>query len=112
MGGALTPPPQPFEPPVSAAPAEPEAPPAPPEPPKAPAAPVQKGPFLGEITDQNYLTILGRALDLVGWSDEQADSFSVNRFKVPHWDELGRSQAEVLIEHLLNELQTQMNAES
>jgi len=112
MGGALTPPPQPLAPPVSAAPAEPEAPPAPPEPPKAPAAPVQKGPFLGEITDQNYLTILGRALDLVGWSDEQADSFSVNRFKVPHWDELGRSQAEVLIEHLLNELQTQMNAES
>ncbi len=111
-GPAPQPPAQPFEPP---APPEPEAaspaPPAPPEPPKAPAAPVQKGPFLGEITDQNYLTILGRALDLVGWSDEQADSFSVNRFKVPHWDELGRSQAEVLIEHLLTELQTQMSSE-
>jgi hypothetical protein len=75
-------------------------------------APAQKGPFLGEITDQNYLTILGRALDLVGWSDEQADSFSVSRFKVPHWDELGRSQAEVLIEHLLNELQNQMSPEA
>ncbi|PZM85085.1 MAG: hypothetical protein DKT66_02605 [Candidatus Melainabacteria bacterium] len=109
-GPAPTPPAQPFEPP---APPEPEpAPPAPPEPPKAPAPPAQKGPFLGEITDQNYLTILGRALDLVGWSDEQADSFSVSRFKVPHWDELGRSQAEVLIEHLLNELQSQMSPES
>lgn len=108
-GPAPTPAAQPFEPP---APPEPEpAPPAPPEPPKAPAAPVQKGPFLGEITDQNYLTILGRALDLVGWSDEQADSFSVSRFKVPHWDELGRSQAEVLIEHLLSELQSQMSSE-
>lgn len=108
-GPAPTPPSQPFEPP---APPEPEpAPPAPPEPPKAPPAPAQKGPFLGEITDQNYLTILGRALDLVGWSDEQADSFSVSRFKVPHWDELGRSQAEVLIEHLLNELQSQMSSE-
>lgn len=104
MGG------QPFEPPAPPA-QETAAPVPPPEPPK-PAAPAQKGPFLGEITDQNYLTILGRALDLVGWSDEQADGFSFNRFKVPHWDELGRSQAEVLIEHLLSELQTQMNPES
>ena len=109
-GAAPQPPAQPFEP---SAPAEPEAPPPPPpEAPKpAPATP-QKGPFLGEITDQNYLTILGRALDLVGWSDEQADGFSVSRFKVPHWDELGRSQAEVLIEHLLSELQSQMSPES
>lgn len=109
-GAAPQAPTQPFEP---AAPPEPEpAPPAPPEAPKAPAAQAQKGPFLGEITDQNYLTILGRALDLVGWSDEQADGFSVSRFKVPHWDELGRSQAEVLIEHLLSELQAQMSPES
>jgi len=111
-GPAPTPPAQAFEPPAPPEPAPaPPAPPAPPEPPKAPAAPAQKGPFLGEITDQNYLTILGRALDLVGWSDEQADSFSVSRFKVPHWDELGRSQAEVLIEHLLTELQSQMSSE-
>jgi DNA-binding transcriptional MerR regulator len=112
-GPAPTPPSQQFEPPAPPEPVPaPPAPPAPPEPPKAPAAPAQKGPFLGEITDQNYLTILGRALDLVGWSDEQADSFSVSRFKVPHWDELGRSQAEVLIEHLLNELQSQMTSEA
>lgn len=129
----LTPPPAPymsggqpaqpanaFEPPQQAqtpqVPAPQAPPPAPvpsaiPEAPKPTQSQVQKGPFLGEITDQNYLTILGRALDLVGWSDEQADSFSVNRFKVPHWDELGRSQAEVLIEHLLTELQSQMGSE-
>src|SRR5277367_454560 len=60
---------------------------------------------LGEVTDQNYLTILGRALDLVGWSDEQADSYSQRAFGVAHWDELGRSQAEALIEFLLTQLQ-------
>src|SRR5271156_3542842 len=32
---------------------------------------------LGEITDQNYLTVLGRALDLVTWTDEQADEYAV-----------------------------------
>jgi DNA-binding transcriptional MerR regulator len=52
---------------------------------------------LGDITDQNYLTVLGRALDLRGWSDEKADEFSQKNFGVPHWDELGRSQAEKLI---------------
>jgi DNA-binding transcriptional MerR regulator len=57
---------------------------------------------LGEITDQNFLTVLGRALDLVGWTDEQADAFSMKSFGIPHWDELGRSQAERLIEHLIN----------
>ncbi len=32
-------------------------------------------------------------------------AFSVSRrFKVPHWDELGRSQAEVLIEHSLERI--------
>ncbi len=55
---------------------------------------------LGEITDQNYLTVLGRALDLVAWTDEQADDYSAKHFSVPHWDELGRSQAEHLINHL------------
>lgn len=55
---------------------------------------------LGQVTDQNYLTVLGRALDLVGWSDTQADEYSDETFGVPHWDELGRSQAEKLIEHL------------
>jgi DNA-binding transcriptional MerR regulator len=62
---------------------------------------------LGEITDQNYLTILGRALDLVGWTDEQADSFSLKSFGIPHWDELGRSQAEKLISHLVMVAETQ-----
>ncbi|CAN5364566.1 hypothetical protein BH10CYA1_BH10CYA1_19410 [soil metagenome] len=56
---------------------------------------------LGEVTDQNYLTILGRALDLVGWTDEQADAYSNKSYNVAHWDELGRSQAERLIEHLI-----------
>ncbi len=60
---------------------------------------------LGEVTDQNYLTVLGRALDLVGWTDEQADSFSLKSFGIPHWDELGRSQAERLIDHLVASMQ-------
>jgi DNA-binding transcriptional MerR regulator len=66
---------------------------------------------LGEVTDQNYLTVLGRALDLVGWTDEQADSFSLKSFGVPHWDELGRSQAEKLISQLVSVMQQQMNPE-
>ncbi|HEY9712751.1 MAG TPA: hypothetical protein V6C72_04740, partial [Chroococcales cyanobacterium] len=61
---------------------------------------------LGEVTDQNYLTVLGRALDLVGWTDEQADSFSQKSFGIPHWDELGRSQAEQLINHLISSMQS------
>jgi hypothetical protein len=63
---------------------------------------------LGEVTDQNYLTVLGRALDLVGWTDEQADSFSLKSFDIPHWDELGRSQAEKLIAHLVEVAETQL----
>ncbi|MDZ4837510.1 MAG: helix-turn-helix domain-containing protein [Candidatus Melainabacteria bacterium] len=55
---------------------------------------------LGEVTDQNYLTVLGRALDLIGWTDEEADEYSEKTFGVPHWDELGRSQAERLVAHL------------
>lgn len=59
---------------------------------------------LGEVTDQNYLTVLGKALDMIGWSDEQADQYSQNTFSVSHWDELGRSQAEKLISHLLEQM--------
>ena len=55
---------------------------------------------LGEITDQNYLTLLGRALDLVAWTDEQADNYANKNFNIAHWDELGRSEAERLINHL------------
>ena len=102
------------------------------EPPPVPALPVTAGPQvnfgpnvsaptpqvtpqrvddnfgLGEVTDQNYLTVLGRALDLIGWSDEQADSFSLKTFGVPHWDELGRSQAEKLVAHLVGLLKDQL----
>lgn len=34
------------------------------------------------------------------WTDEQADNYSLKAFNVPHWDELGRRQAETLISHL------------
>jgi len=74
---------------------------APPAPPK-PSSGDLLG--LGEITDQNYLTVLGRALDLVGWSDEQADGYSSKTFGISHWDELGRSQAEKLISVLQAEV--------
>lgn len=67
-------------------------------------------PCLPEITDQNYITVLGKALDMVGWSDEQADQFSSKTFGIPHWDVLGRSQAEKLIEHL-RELMSPHSAE-
>ena len=66
---------------------------------------------MGEVTDQNYLTVLGRALDLVGWTDEQADSFSLKSFGIPHWDELGRSQAEKLIEQLVSVAEAQLEEE-
>jgi DNA-binding transcriptional MerR regulator len=56
---------------------------------------------LGEINDQNHLTVLGRALDMIGWSDEQADQYSQTEFAIAHWDELGRRQSEKLIAHLL-----------
>ncbi len=61
---------------------------------------------LGEVTDQNFLTVLGRALDMIGWSDEQADQYSQNTFGVPHWDELGRSQAEKLISFLVDQMKS------
>jgi hypothetical protein len=66
---------------------------------------------LGEITDQNYLTVLGRALDLVGWSDERADDYSVKTFGVAHWDELGRSQVERLIAVLQAQMHQQQESE-
>jgi DNA-binding transcriptional MerR regulator len=74
---------------------------APPAPPRPSSGDVLG---LGEITDQNYLTVLGRALDLVGWSDEQADGYSSKTFGISHWDELGRSQAEKLISVLQAEV--------
>lgn len=55
---------------------------------------------IGEVTDQNFLTLLGRALDLIGWSDEQADQYCMQTFGIAHWDMLGRMQAETLIAHL------------
>lgn len=90
------------------APATPAAPGAgaPPPPAYAPP-PVSEAVSLGEVTDQNYLTVLGRALDLIGWTDEEADEYSEKTFGVPHWDELGRSQAERLVAHLV----TLINAE-
>lgn len=100
----------PSEPPVPAAAAAAKPGPAPaptPSPsPPAPAAAPQVIPRqgLGEITDQNYLTVLGKALDMIGWTDEQADQYSQNTFGVSHWDELGRSQAEKLISHLLEQM--------
>ena len=57
---------------------------------------------LGEVTDQNYLTVLGRALDMIGWTDEEADEYSEKTFGISHWDELGRSQAEMLVAHLVS----------
>lgn len=63
-------------------------------------APVEKRQDQLEVTDQNYLTLLGKMLDRVGWSDEQADEFSNSTFGISHWDELGRSQAEKLISYL------------
>jgi len=55
---------------------------------------------LEEVTDQNYLTVLGKALDLIAWSDEQADQFCTKSFGISDWTKLGRSEAEKFIEHL------------
>lgn len=57
----------------------------------------REGLGLGEVTDQNYLDILGRALDLVNWSDDRADEYCEKTFGISAWDKLGRSQAEKLI---------------
>jgi len=61
----------------------------------------------GDVTDQNYLTLLGRALDTIGWTDEEADEYSDKNFSVAHWDELGRSQAEKLVAHITELLNKQ-----
>ncbi|MCB9466805.1 MAG: MerR family transcriptional regulator [Candidatus Obscuribacterales bacterium] len=69
-----------------------------------PAAPPQAGAgpdyHIDEVTDQNYLTVLGKALDIIGWTDEQADEYAEKTFQVPHWDELGRSYAEKMVAHI------------
>ena len=96
----------PSPPPPSPPPTEP----APAAPAQAPTAPASESARaiprhgLGEVTDQNYLTVLGKALDMIGWSDEQADQYSKDTFGVSHWDELGRSQAEKLISVLLDQI--------
>ncbi len=61
---------------------------------------VAQEPELHEVTDQNYLTVLGKALDLVGWSDAQADEYSAKNFGIAVWIDLGRSHAEKFITHL------------
>lgn len=102
-----------FEPPAPPAPPPQEinlgpavsAPPPQPTQPTLPPPSANKGTLgLGEITDQNYLDVLGRALDLVGWSDERADEYSQKTFGIAHWDELGRSQVEKLITVLETEM--------
>lgn len=69
----------------------------PPAPPQAGAGPDY---HIDEVTDQNYLTVLGKALDIIGWTDEQADEYAEKTFQVPHWDELGRSYAEKMVAHI------------
>jgi len=46
------------------------------------------------------LTVLGKALDMVGMSDADADEYSLKNFGVAVWIDLGRSQAEMFITHL------------
>ncbi|HEY9869180.1 MAG TPA: MerR family transcriptional regulator [Candidatus Obscuribacterales bacterium] len=53
-----------------------------------------------ELSDQNYLTVLGKVLDHVGWSDDQADQYCSKNFNISDWTQLGRSQAERFITHL------------
>jgi hypothetical protein len=70
---------------------------------EAPSDTVSIGPssaVLPEITDQNYLTVLGKTLDLVGWSDSQADEYSMKNYGVSVWIDLGRSDAEKFIGYL------------
>lgn len=89
--------------PASALPAQPAAAPA------APAATATGAYHIDEVTDQNYLTVLGKALDIIGWTDEQADDFSEKTFQVPHWDELGRSHAEKMVAHIKSLLNPDAN---
>lgn len=69
-------------------------------PPPSPQAAVSAEYHIDEVTDQNYLTVLGKALDIIGWTDEQADEYAEKTFQVPHWDELGRSYAEKMVTHI------------
>ncbi len=69
-------------------------------PPPPPQAVVSAEYHIDEVTDQNYLTVLGKALDIIGWTDEQADEYAEKTFQVPHWDELGRSYAEKMVAHI------------
>lgn len=66
---------------------------------EAPELPELTGQF-EEVSDQNYLTVLGKVLDHVGWSDDQADQYCSKNFGVTDWTQLGRSQAEKFIDHL------------
>lgn len=74
--------------------------PVPSPPPSPPQAAVGAEYHIDEVTDQNYLTVLGKALDIIGWTDEQADEYAERTFQVPHWDELGRSYAEKMVAHI------------
>jgi DNA-binding transcriptional MerR regulator len=65
-----------------------------------------------EVTDQNYLTMLGRYLDMVSWSDDEADNYCNRTFGIPHWDNLGRSQAEAMIDFLKTQLPEEVVQES
>ncbi|HJY84647.1 MAG TPA: helix-turn-helix domain-containing protein [Candidatus Binatia bacterium] len=66
---------------------------------EAPEVQEQVGQF-EEVSDQNYLTVLGKVLDHVGWSDDQADQYCSKNFGVSDWTQLGRSQAEKFIGYL------------
>jgi len=66
---------------------------------------------LDEVTNKNYLKVLARALDLVRWSDKQADSYSLSSFGVPEWDKLSRSQAEEMIASLVRVAEQQLAQE-
>ena len=59
---------------------------------------------LQELTDRNFLDVLGKLLDKISWSDEQADQYSEKEFGIEHWDELERSRAEMLIAYLLAQM--------
>ncbi len=53
-----------------------------------------------EVSDQNFLMMLGKALDVAGWSDAKADEYSLKNFKVQLWIDLSRAQAEQFIDYL------------
>jgi len=56
--------------------------------------------FREELSDQNYLTVLGKVLDHVGWSDDQADQYCSKNYSITDWTQLGRSQTEKFIAYL------------